>query len=401
MFGALRPLACRSLVFTCLVAVAACNDSGEGDQAVDAGRDFMRPPDLAPAPPDLSIPLRPPGEHPEGPHVVFAGGPVLEHVDLVTVTWSGDPEAERRAEFAAWVVDSPYMDLMIEYGGGRGTAHGPHFIKTPPPERLDEGAVGTLLRSRIAAGDLPPPHADVLYMIYLDPSTESTSNGGRGCIDYGGYHSYTSSGIQSPNWMAYAIIPSCQRSIVEETSVVAHELVEAVTDPRISNGWRDYDIPYGEVADLCTGLDATMTAGSPDGGAPRQYNVTRFWSARAALDGTRDPCVPAPEAPYTWFNAAFEPNLMEITQDQSGKGTAILRIQPFAIDGAFNRISWRLFLSAPGLTVSPTTGSGPPGSTQEVTVRYNLGVQPGTYTMWLTASAKGYTNVWYGALTIN
>lgn len=388
---------------TALLATAGCGDSG-GGPAVDLGLrsyDYLPAIDFAPPPPDLAVPPRPAGEHPPGAQVVHGGGPVLKHVDLVTVVWSGDANAQRRADFASYIVDSPYMDLMGEYGAGRGTAHGPYFIRTAPPAKLDDTAVGTLLRARIAAGDLPPPHADVLYMIYVDPSTESTYFGGRGCIDYGGYHSATSSGIASPNWMAYAIIPACTMSVDEETSVVSHELVEAVTDPRGGNGWREPDIPYGEVGDLCTGLDTSYTAAAGDGGAPATWTVTRFWSAKAAADPTQDPCVPAPPPPYAYFNAAFEENIFVVTQDQSGKGTATLRIQPFAVSGAFNRISWRLYASAPGLTVSPLTGSGPPGSTQEVTFRVNAGAVPGTYTMWLTSSAKDYKNVWYGALILN
>lgn len=397
-----RSAATRGLALVALVA-AACGEDAPA-LPVDAGLrtyDYLPAIDFAPPPPDFAPPLRPPGEHPPGPNVVHGGGPVLKHVDFITVMWKGDPEAQRRADFASFIVDSPYMDLMAEYGAGRGTAHGPYFITTPPPARLDDSAIGPLLRARIAAGELPPPKADVLYMLYLDPQTDSTYFGGRACLDYGGYHGQTPSGIASPNWMAYAVIPPCTRSPDEETSVVSHELVEAVTDPRGGNGWRDAEIPYGEVGDLCTSLDTTLTSAATDGGAPAAWNVTRFFSARAARDGTLDPCVPAPEAPYAYFNAAFKPNVFYIARDDSGKASATLHIQPFALGGGINRVSWRIFLSAPGITVSPTSGSGQPGSTQDVTVKVNLGGVPGTYTMWLTSSAKGWNNVWYGALVVN
>lgn len=374
------------------IVVAGCGSSSS--QPGDAGvtHDFQHPVDLLPPPPDLAPPLRDAGDHPPPPSVASGGGPVLHHVDLVTVTWSGDPDAQDRADFGSWIVTSNYYDLLAEYGVMRGTARGPFAITTPPPANLDDGEVGALLRGRIAAKELPPPAPETLYVVYLPAGTTSTLDGSHGCEAYGGYHHFTSSflGGATP-WLVYAIIPSCAGGVDSERITVSHEVVEAVTEPR-EGGWRDPALPYGELGDLCTSLSYFDVAAG--------YSVTRFWSKQNADAGTLDPCVPVPAPPYVYFNAALDPEESLLSLDDTGKGTVVVQIEPFAM-GAVGRIAWRInTFGAPGISFVPSSGSGVPGSTTPVTIKASALAQPGYYPIWISATAKTWNNVWYGSLTV-
>ena len=383
-----------------LAATSAAGCSGDGLSAPHDGSvvDHTVPPDLSPPPPDLATPLRDPTAHLPSVRVAFNRGPLMAHPDLVTVVWSGDSQAQRRADFATWLANSTYLDLMDEYGGGRGTAHGPYAITGPPPSSLDDSEVGPLLRARISAGELPPPHTDILYIVYLDAATTSTLGGGMACQSYEGYHSSTRSGISTPSEIAYAIIPDCRTSTDDETVTVSHEVVEAMSDPQPGRGYIANDLPYGEIGDLCTSLSLYLDSGG-DGGA--SYLVTRFYSNRNAAAGNLDPCVPVPPSPYVYFNASLDPLIPTLTLDSKNQASAVVLIEPFSFAPAVKRINWRFFVSGiPGVSVSPTQGSGAPGSTQSVTLRANGSAQAGTYPISLSTSAGGYSNVIYGAVIV-
>ena len=96
-----------------------------------------------------------------------------------------------------------------------------------------------------------------------------------------------------------------------------------------------------EIGDLCTSLNAVYNT-TGDGGAA-SWVVQRFWSEKNAAAATLDPCVPVPDPPYVYFNAALDPDQFVITLDENGVGSAVLNIEPFAISDrrhrreAFNR----------------------------------------------------------------
>jgi hypothetical protein len=383
-----------------LLAATAGGCSSDGLHAsVDASTvDHSLPPDLGPPPPDLAIPLRDPTAHLPSVRETYGGGPLLAHPDLVTVVWKGDAQAQRRADFAAWLASSTYLDLMDEYGGGRGTAHGPYYISGAPPPSLDNSEVGPLLRERIGAGELPPPHADIIYLLYLDASTMSTLDGGVACQSYEGYHSSTRSGIPTPSEIAYAVIPDCHTSTDDETVTVSHEVVEAMSDPQPGRGYMESDLPYGEIGDLCTSLSIYLDSGG-DGGA--SYYVTRFYSNRNAAAGNLDPCVPVPAPPYVYFNASLDPLIPTLTLDSKNQASTVVLVEPFAFSPAVKRINWRFFVNGiPGVSASPAQGSGVPGSTQSVTLRANGTAQAGIYPISLSTTSGAYSNVIYGAVLV-
>ncbi len=388
----------RPFAALALAVASGCSGEPPAGPADAAAHDAAL--DLAPLPPDLAFPLRDPTAHPDLPFIFFNGGHLLRKIQVVTVTWAGDPLADARAQFAAWMVNSEYYDQLAEYGMARGTALGPYALPGPPPVTLDDSAVGPLLRGAIANGTLPPPVTDSLYILYLPPGTESTMSFGHGCADYGGYHWFTTTGMQSPKTMAYAIIPACVAGDAQfdsDTVVASHEVAEAATDPE-GSGWLDPSMPLSEIGDLCTPLDATCTNDPGDGGMPIDYQVSRLWSAKTAKAGVADPCLPAPPSPYAWFNAGAAP--ITVTLNGAPKVDVELDVEPFAY-GPVGIISWQIVYGpGPGVLFSHTKGQGGAGSTQPITVTVTTDADIGPHVVMISSHAKTWNNVWYTTIDV-
>jgi hypothetical protein len=394
-------------------AVAGCG--GEGVPPGDSPDMAVAPPDLAQpdlAPPvmDMTIPLRDPASHPDQFTVGYNGGRVLKNVDIITVVWGADPLAQQRADFASWLVQSPYIDLLAEYNVGRGTAEGPFAIMDAPPKTLDDSAVGPLLRAKIMDGTLPMPQEDSLYMLYLPAGTTSTMQGGQGCQSYGGYHWMATSGFAMPKHLAYAIIPKCSMGMGQfnsDTFVGSHEIVEAITDAE-GTGWVNTDTAAteslaSEIGDLCDPLRATYPGNViADGGAPINYRVTRFFSAKNAMAGNVDPCVPVPAMPYLWFNAGADPSELDITVDPNNDTHATLKIEPFAVGGDVGPISWQIFFNVQtsGIALSQNSGMDVAGATIPIDVTVDPNALPGNYPFTVSSKAGTYRNVWYGVIVL-
>jgi hypothetical protein len=405
-----------------IVAAALAGCGGSAPPPPDGGQfDFAHVVD-ATVLPDLAIPLRDPTDHPPLVQIQFNQGRLLRHVHVVTVGWKGDPLLDERARFAGWMVDSTYWDPLKEYGLSRGDATAAYELDGPAPQTLDDAAVGPLLRSAIASGALPPAETDSLYILYLPEGTVSTMGTfGQGCIAYGGYHWTTSTGMGTPGLMAYAIIPDCvpgPSQFDSDTVVASHELAEAASDPD-GAGWFAPWLPLSEIGDLCTPLDATITAtfgasgdggaaddggaigdgGTPDDGGvtTRDYLVSRLWSAKTAAQGTSDPCLPVPPSPYVWFGAAVDPDGATV---QVG-GSTDLPVQPFAY-GPVGRISWHVIEGpALGLSIKPSSGSGMPGSTQIITISASDQAFSGPYPLQIQADLPtGASTVWNSLIQV-
>jgi hypothetical protein len=403
-----------------IVAAALAGGCGDTAPPVDGGSfDFAHVVDAA-VPPDMAIPFRDPTDHPALPQIQFNQGRLLRHVHVVTVGWKGDPLLDERARFSSWMVDSTYWDPLKEYGLSRGDATAAYELDGPAPQTLTDADVGPLLRTAIAAGALPPAQTDSLYVLFLPQGTVSTMGFGQGCIDYGGYHWTTLTGVGTPAYMAYAIIPACIQGpsqLDSDTVVTSHEVAEAASDPD-GSGWFAPWLPLSEIGDLCTPLDATLTAtfgssgdggaagdggatdggGAGDGGVTTQdYLVSRLWSAKAAAAGDRDPCLPTPPPPYVWFGAAVDPSGVLVPLG----GSSTLPVQPFAY-GSVGRISWHVIEgTALGVSIKPSSGSGAAGSTEMLTISASNQAAAGTYPLQIQADLPtGASTIWSSLIQV-
>jgi hypothetical protein len=223
------------------------------------------------------------------------GGPVLEHMRLITITFPSSPIQQAVDEMGDWIVTSDYYaNATAEYGVGSGT-HQHIQLTEPPPAFLDDT---TWFSEHVASGVLPGGTSDgeFLYLLIVPPGTKTNIVAEDTCAAFndllsGAWHEEAA----SPHRIAYAVIPTCtHEELPMIEAVISHEIVEAATDPfpftapgvtNDTGGW------LGEIADLC---NVPSVIG--------QFTVSSAWSNRAAAAGG-DPCVPASPS---YFNVSAE-----------------------------------------------------------------------------------------------
>jgi hypothetical protein len=296
------------------------------------------------------------------PDVTHHGGPVMAHMQLVPIFYSGDADATTLTSFSQWIVGSQWLQTTgADYGVGTGTVlqvvHRPDMA----PAMIDDTDIIKLLYAGLSDGSLPKPAgglADVLYMIFFPATTVVTTGSTKSCIDFGGYHN---SARQGGVELSYAVIAACSGFVdgltaLEDREVVAsNELIEAATDPVPNNhpGFRldDPTSPWSgfgtEVADLCQRGDRTEIV------TESGFVAQRSWSTSAAA-AEQDPCVPGANANYV--NLTMQPpGVVRIAPG----GHQAVTLRAWA-SGAARGTSWHLqtsamMPSAQTLTLSATT----------------------------------------------
>ncbi len=401
-----RSLFAGLFVAAFLVALFAAGCGNGALPPVDDAPDLAAPPDLAPAPPDLSLPPRPPTDHPLPTQVTNHGGRSLDREAVWTVVWPGDEQLGAEVDaFHAWMLGSDYWtQSLAEYGVGAGVANGVIVMPMPAPPQIDYTQFDTFV-AQLSAQPQYAADRNTLFAFIVPATTTVTSTAGNGCDAFGGYHSETAGGV------VYSVNLQCDffgGGWSGLTVVLSHEQAEAATDahPLTSlPGWYSDDFFPSEIGDLCTGLNDTVAvpppnadAGVPDGGAlaPTSYTVSRLYSAKIAAAGNADPCLPAPDVPY--FGAAIAP--ITVTTDDTGAGTATAEVEPFAY-GDVGQIKWTIYAQITGVIFSTLKGSSNAGDTIPLTVTVTPASSYGTFPIEIYAVAKnGRANLWFSSVTI-
>jgi hypothetical protein len=148
------------------------------------------------------------------------GGPVLAHPQVNDVfVGLALPPMDQLAQ----VLTTQYAAILAPYGVGAGGLHS--SITVPDPGPLSNAAVQRLLATEIAAGLLPVPDGNQLYMVYVPQQvTDAWAQ------QYAAYHSaFTYHGV----WVPYAVVPAQPN----ESIPASHEFAETVTDPVVGTGW--------------------------------------------------------------------------------------------------------------------------------------------------------------------
>jgi hypothetical protein len=261
------------------------------------------------------------------PAVPYAGGGIIEKMNIVTVTVDGDSLRSVAESFDDSITSTPWWDAVtagycdaknncIGHGTGAGHVHLPAGA-IPAGKYSDDGTtasgtIGGIINDNIQNGTFPPPKTDTVYAIYLPPSATLTDiTGSVSCVGYGGYHAsltMTPPGASAPLTFAYVIVPRCYEGAEELTLSASHELIETATDPfssarRIGFGSTTdaWDLNGGgEVGDRCEFLYEPSDMSTRMTMQESGFAVQRIWNNVAAAAG-HDPCVPAPapaDAPY-------------------------------------------------------------------------------------------------------
>ena len=346
------------------------------------------------------------------PKVINWGDPQMTAAKVVTITFQGDTMAPQLQAFGQGVTQSAWWASIIgdycQADGGpcMGQPGVSAALTTAPGTTYTDSSFGgasTLqpaLAAIIAAGSVPPPDANTLYLMYFPSTTAINLDGQLGCSSgWDGYHGqmqYTSDAGSTT--AIYGVVMECPMYQVSDvTNTASHEIAESATDGYAgaqgnggwyldlndvnTYGWSDI-FSGGEVGDLCVdqlGLGQDITTESyGDGGS---FTAQRIWStSQAAL--TKNPCIPVPSG-EVYFSASPEKAffVMDVGQTRTFQATAFT-------DGTFP--SWTLtpqdwtdpMTTYLQLSVSGSTDGG-------VTVSDGTIV---TVTMKLLADPSGTTN---------
>jgi hypothetical protein len=238
-----------------------------------------------------------------GGGLLYYGGPVISHPKVYAVFWGDnvDPETQSKiGPFFTNLLDSTYMDMLPQYNtnikavdGRQGTnqtlnrgTFGGNITITPinASSSLSDADVQHELDAQIAAGRLPAPSADSLYMIYFPAGVSISIEGQASCSSFCAYHEgFNSAKAGAPVY--YGVMPVCgfgcgvAGSTFDSMSVVSsHECTEAVTDPFPTPGdkpaypqaWNDAG--GQEIGDLCAQGNATVTGHGITSAAQWEYD---------------------------------------------------------------------------------------------------------------------------------
>jgi hypothetical protein len=223
---------------------------------------------------------------------IYHGGPLLQHVRVVTLFWGPELEQNRlhryfNGFFQVLFANGQYMANLAQYSAGGYKIGNGSFVATtsdgvPPPAKVTDAQIQAEISAQIMVGKLPVPEADTLYVVLL-PATVLVidPNGIDSDHRFTGYHAYSQSGR-----FAYMVVLS--ESQDEMTITASHELAEAVTDPQ-SDTWATVawiDERYGEIADIVQNLYAAGQISKEEyldvlvGGDGTRYVVQKVWSVK-------------------------------------------------------------------------------------------------------------------------
>jgi hypothetical protein len=339
------------------------------------------------------------GAHQPWPQVPNQGGPVLDHLELVTMTFAGDPNQATLESLGDWVVTSTWLQAVgSEYGVGLGTHLQKVRLPSPAPGQMSTSDVETLLRGLLDSGAAPAPGPERLYLLYV-PSTTTVGDStiGNSCQDFAGYHSEMVYGTNPGVEVAYGVVASCgadSTALAQEEQTATHELIETATDPLDTDhpAWviTDTTSPFaalgGEVADLCLGADLT------DG----PWSVQRIWSNHAAATGG-SPCIPqVPGAPYFGFTAT--PSAIQVARPGQAVDFTVQAWATTAVDSATLVLE-----SYTGFDPHPTLGTDllAPGDSTRLIFHVPASAQSGDLSLLvLHAETAADTNDWPVAVLV-
>jgi hypothetical protein len=248
---------------------------------------------------------------------------------IVLVSFPGDARADTLEPFVAALGASSYwQSATSEYGVGALEVLPPIRLKQKPPADVKDADIHAWLDDKLANdARFPSNDGSTVYALLYPRNVRvsypiSETEDMHSCVDFGGYHSSFSGadGTVTP----YAVIPDCYYANV--TTAVAHELVEAATDPYVgqgtlgSIGYYTVDASHygwavvaggGELADLCD-WQPLSSYRDPE----LMATVERSWS-NAAMAGFHQPCVPA-RSTAAYFNSVPRLDNPVVLHDPTG-----------------------------------------------------------------------------------
>jgi hypothetical protein len=241
-----------------------------------------------------------------GPHLNYYGGPVISKVKVVVVIYGTgtyltgitNPTAPSIASFLTQVTKSAYFTWLTEYNTPTqtiGTGSYSESVQiTPAAARngstITDAQIQAELSSQMTAGHIPAPDNNTIYMVFFPKNKKITEGGSTSCVA-GGFCAYHGTFKRNGQYVFYGVLPDMSPGTLcntgcggssqfnNQTSVLSHELVEAVTDAGVGLAivygpplaW--YDPNNGEIGDICNGIQGTVL-----GSDNITYTVQKEWS---------------------------------------------------------------------------------------------------------------------------
>lgn len=247
--------------------------------------------------------------HPAFPTLQGTTDAVIPHPKLVTITFPGDPNGPKVEAFDEALVTSDWVkNVGADYGVGDGTHIAKVVMPNPLPKPADEPYVLQQIDEQMTAGLIPKPDDNTIYMITMPAKTVfDDGQGYKMCTDFLGYHWQTDL-PNNPGTFTYAFIQDCEIGFDELTVTLAHEYIEAATDPGFSGGFflavsktHPWTSQNGmENADLCDSAQYIQEGG---------FTYQRVWSNSAAKTGLTSPCAPV-DPDEVFFDVYAEPQMV-------------------------------------------------------------------------------------------
>ncbi|KAI8618412.1 hypothetical protein BC830DRAFT_1226845 [Chytriomyces sp. MP71] len=223
------------------------------------------------------------------------GGPIIKNVHAQPIWYGSVSHANDIFDFYSAVTASPWMDVLSQYGVGRGTAYSAISVPSTTSDLDDSENIKPLLLRLIQTKAIRVT-ADSYFPIHLSLGVTATNQDGqKTCSSVCGYHNaidISDMNIPGVKYVAYSVIPdmdSCGVScgggnadaLKNLYTVASHEMAEALTNPAESVAFPLNAAPMAwywldglkEVADICNAQQAT-TVGA-DG---KTYAVQNIWS---------------------------------------------------------------------------------------------------------------------------
>jgi hypothetical protein len=343
-----------ALVLALPVVAFACSSSNDTAPAVDAGPDVPEPPPPVDAGPDIEQPPDIyPSHHADIPTLDDLGGPVLDKMKIVTVTfYHAVPAADAGVADAA--VDDAGMvhvednlrntlrsfddtilasdwwhKTMTGYGVGDGSGglYGELDDTKVASQTITDDDIQQIIQAGITSGELPAPQDQILYAMYFPTSTKITNFGSAACADFLGYHyEFQATSGAGNKQVSYAVLPRCQTgtnvdTLDQLTTTASHEFAEAASDPfPASNGayrlvTNDAWVPPlglgnagNENGDVCIFAPSYDESGR---------KVQPIWSNESAKN-SHEPCQPQPiNASPIYYNAAVRTDKQKVNNHSS------------------------------------------------------------------------------------
>jgi len=305
-------------------------DAGHDSSPVDSGTDV----DLG------SLSTTYPAFTPDLPQIVANEGTVLASPVIVTITWpASDLDATTWEAMGDAIGSSSYWKSTTgPYGVGPATSgdvNHVHMTKALPASLsytdLDNYVLAAVTATMVDAGSAPDAgtpdggddasapnprwpaptisagNAQTVYSLFIPQSVSVTDPGsGASFCDEGGlgYHANVTIGSQS---FAYSVSLECAgQTLPDLEETVAHEYVEAVTNPypnTMTIGYVGFDANHLSW-DIYTGFNDELADGCQNWAdsyyqesSAFPYWVQRTWSNTSGAAG-HDPCVPVPTGAY-------------------------------------------------------------------------------------------------------